>query len=46
MKISEIKQQLQAMDALAFQLPNGQFIPAHFHITEVGVINKHFIEKR
>ncbi|MDQ3048302.1 MAG: DUF6428 family protein [Bacteroidota bacterium] len=44
MKLSEIKNQLPALDAVEFQLPDGTFVPSHFHITEVGVINKHFID--
>lgn len=27
-----------------FQLPTGSLIPAHFHVTEVGRIDKHFID--
>lgn len=44
MKLSEFKALLAESDQLKFQLPNGSFIPAHFHITEVGVIDKHFID--
>ena len=29
---------------LQFHLPNGQKIPAHFHVTEVGRIDKTFID--
>jgi hypothetical protein len=29
---------------LAFQLPNGEFVPTHFHITEVGLVTKNFID--
>lgn len=32
------------MDSLAFVLENGEQVPVHFHITEVGLINKHFID--
>ena len=44
MTISQIKNQLETIDAVRFQLPNGDFVPAHFHITEVGLITKHFID--
>ena len=44
MTIKEFKLALQEMDALSFRLPNGELIPAHFHITEVGVVAKHFID--
>ncbi len=27
-----------------FRLPSGQWIPEHFHVTEVGRIDKHFID--
>ena len=32
------------MDQIAFQLPDGQFVPAHFHVTEVGRVAKNFID--
>ena len=44
MKISELKAQLHNLDTVNFKLPNGQFVPLHFHITEVGLITKHFID--
>jgi len=44
MKLSELKTELSATSALNFVLPNGNLIPQHFHITEVGLINKHFID--
>lgn len=30
--------------AIRFQLPSGDFIPDHFHVTEVGRIDKNFID--
>lgn len=30
--------------ALRFQLPSGEFIPDHFHVTEIGRIDKDFID--
>lgn len=30
--------------AVRFQLPSGELIPAHFHVTEVGRVDKHFID--
>lgn len=30
--------------SISFTLPNGEAIPASFHITDVGVINKHLID--
>ena len=44
MKLSTIKEHLSTLSEVRFQLPNGQFVPLHFHITEVGVITKHFID--
>lgn len=44
MKLSEFKKQLSAVTELNFVLPNGKFVPKHFHITEVGQVNKHFID--
>ncbi len=44
MKLSELKSALNKMDLLVFQLPNHSFVPAHFHITEVGLITKNFID--
>ncbi|MGP1992786.1 DUF6428 family protein [Zobellia laminariae] len=44
MKLSEIKSELSKLDKIAFQLPNGELVPNHFHVTEVGKITKHFID--
>ncbi len=44
MKLSEIKKHLNKLDKIAFQLPNGNLVPSHFHVTEVGKISKHFID--
>ena len=44
MKISEIKKHLETLDTVNFQLPAGDYVPEHFHVTEVGLITKHFID--
>lgn len=44
MKLSEIKSKLTEMDALHFELENGIAVPEHFHITEVGIIERNFID--
>ncbi len=44
MKISEIKQALAEVENVSFRLPSGDYLPAHFHVTEVGLVNKHFID--
>ncbi len=44
MKLSEVKNALQNLKTIGFQLPNGESVPSHFHVTEVGKISKHFID--
>jgi len=44
MKLSEIKTILPTLENVAFQIPDGSFVPEHFHVTEVGSIQKHFID--
>ncbi|GLU44564.1 DUF6428 family protein [Allomuricauda sp. NBRC 101325] len=44
MKLEEVKSTLAQLDTIAFQLPNGDLVPNHFHVTEVGKITKHFID--
>ena len=44
MRLSSFKTALNELDNLKFQLPDGQFVPAHFHITEVGKIERNFID--
>ncbi|WP_040253128.1 DUF6428 family protein [Psychroserpens mesophilus] len=44
MKLSEVKSTLNKLKTIGFQLPNGEFVPNHFHVTEVGKITKHFID--
>ncbi|MEC5167484.1 hypothetical protein RCH18_003242 [Flavobacterium sp. PL11] len=44
MKLSEIKNKLRELKKISFQLPNGEIVPSHFHVTEVGKITKDFID--
>ena len=44
MTINEIKNILKTKETIAFELPNGDLVPAHFHVTEVGKVTKHFID--
>ena len=44
MKLEEFKTHLKSNETLAFILPNGQFVAKHFHITEVGLNTRHFID--
>ena len=44
MKLSELKEKLKTITELNFVLPNGTFVPKHFHVTEVGQVTKNFID--
>lgn len=44
MKLSEFKTALRDLKELKFILPDGDLIPVHFHVTEVGLISRHFID--
>ena len=44
MKLSEIKNHLNGLATLSFQLRDGAFVPENFHVTEVGLITKDFID--
>ena len=44
MKLSEVKKHLNKLNQIAFELPSGELVPSHFHVTEVGRITKHFID--
>ena len=44
MKLSEIKTILDTLPVLHFVLENGEQVPDHFHVTEVGQISKKFID--
>ena len=44
MKLSQIKDHLSTPSAVNFKLPNGTYVPEHFHVTEVGLVTKHFID--
>lgn len=44
MNLSALKNYLTNLTAINFQLPDGSLIPAHFHVTEVGLVTKHFID--
>lgn len=44
MRLSEIKEILTELDNVEFQLENGNIVPEHFHVTEIGEINKKFID--
>lgn len=44
MKIKELHTALNYLDELQFVLPNGNKVPAHFHLTEIGKVDKHFVD--
>lgn len=44
MKLSQVKALLPTLENLSFKLENGTFVPEHFHVTEVGMVTKNFID--
>lgn len=44
MVLSELKSHLSQSSYLNFKLPNGQLVPSHFHVTEIGVLSKKFVD--
>ncbi len=44
MNLSEFKSHLKTLETLEFRLPDGSLVPAHFHLTEIGLIDKVFID--
>ena len=44
MKLSEVKEKLDLLTTLRFKFENDEFVPEHFHVTEVGCIQKDFID--
>jgi hypothetical protein len=44
MKLSAFKKELETLTDVSFILENGTIVPEHFHVTEVGMITKNFID--
>lgn len=44
MKLSQVKNILKALETVNFILSDGSAVPEHFHITEIGLITKNFID--
>ncbi|MBK0381405.1 hypothetical protein I5M32_00410 [Pedobacter sp. SD-b] len=44
MKLSAIKKILSNLEKVSFRLENGANVPDHFHVTEVGMVTKNFID--
>lgn len=44
MILSEVQKALENLSQIQFILPNGQIVPNHFHVTEIGEVTKKFID--
>ncbi|MGB1038784.1 MAG: DUF6428 family protein [Bacteroidia bacterium] len=44
MKLSELTTTLENMTDVNFLTPDGNFVPRHFHLTEIGLNTKSFID--
>ncbi|MGV6861463.1 MAG: DUF6428 family protein [Putridiphycobacter sp.] len=44
MKLSEFKAILKTKSTLEIKLPTGELVPRHFHVTEIGQVDKRFID--
>ena len=44
MKLSAFKSKLASLKTIAFELPDGSLVPNHFHVTEVGLVTKKYID--
>lgn len=44
MKLTQLKSHLSNLETIAFKLPEGNLVPSHFHVTEVGKVTKDFID--
>jgi len=44
MKLSKFKEILSGIETLNIGLPNGELVPSHYHVTEVGNVTKKFID--
>ena len=44
MKLSQFISSIDSIKEFTIQLPNGTFVPPHFHVTEMGLLTKNFID--
>ena len=44
MKLYDVLDCLEAVEEVRFTLPNGEPVPVHFHVTEIGSLEKNFID--
>ncbi len=44
MTLSAVKNALAGLEKVEFRLPNGEQVPSHFHVTEIGEVTRRFID--
>ncbi len=44
MNLTELKTFLTQQEKLEVELPTGELVPSHFHLTEIGQISKRYID--
>jgi hypothetical protein len=44
MNLSTLKNILPTLENISFQLEDGTLVPSHFHVTEIGLITKKYID--
>jgi len=44
MTLSELSFALSQVNEMVFVFPDGRWVPPHFHLTEVGLVTKNFID--
>jgi hypothetical protein len=44
MTLSDVQSALTSVSELVFVLPDGTRVPPHFHVTEVGQVDKYFVD--
>ena len=44
MTLSDVQSALTSLSELVFVLPDGTRVPPHFHVTEVGQVDKYFVD--
>ncbi len=44
MKLYDVLNCLKVVEEVRFELPSGKPVPVHFHITEIGSLEKNFID--
>ena len=44
MNLNTFFEHLDQVEELTFVLPNGTYVPPHFHLTEVALVSKKFVD--